>query len=84
MSWHYRVGREKQADGSFYYTVREWYTPDKEYGEGWTKPITPGGSTKKELFEVLEMMIKDVKKYSVFTDTEDIAGLLQPGEGTES
>lgn len=77
LMWHYRAGRLIQADGSSYYVVIEWYKggwymEGKRMSAGWTGAIKPGGDTKQELIEDLEMMLADVKRHKAFTLKEDV------------
>lgn len=86
MSWHYRAGRKTLPDGSDYYVVIEWYSPHEMFGKGkkragWTDEITPGGVTKQELIEDLEMMLADVKRHKAFTlGADEVVNDLQPSD----
>ncbi len=60
MTWHYIPVRYKSEDGTWVYTVQEFYgkflhTADKH-------GISAMGESKKELIRDLEMMLNDLKK----------------------
>lgn len=67
MTWHYRI-RKRVFIGEPWYDIVEFYHMRPS---GWTKDgMTPGGSTRQEVIENLEMMLRDAKKYRTLVDKE--------------
>jgi hypothetical protein len=61
MTWHYQV-RQREDTGTIYFDIAEVYTdPDGST----INSIAPIGDTKDELILVLEMVLRDAKKYPV-------------------
>lgn len=64
MSWRYGVTVQKLPDGTDYYQIRELFRVENGGWNSWTEnPIAPGGHTRKELIEDLELMLKDAKDF---------------------
>jgi len=64
MTWHYRAFKVMSKDKKKmpYYCVKEYFNTGRN--TFWIEEaITPIGDTKKELIEILEMMLKDIKHY---------------------
>ena len=74
MTWHYQVFKiiSKSKKHKPYFCIKEVYenVPLRK-GIGWTKDsVAPIGDTKKELFETIDMMLKDAKHYKVKVEKE--------------
>lgn len=69
MKWWYRPCKKFTSKGTPYFCVVEYYKSRKE--RLWSKePITPMAESKKELIEILEMMLKDIKNSRTLIDNE--------------
>lgn len=76
-SWRYGLIEYDKPDGSKWYEVHELYLNNKHEVHSWTENgVSAGGDTPDEVIEVLEMMIKDVKKYKPFVDAPKKEGTL--------
>ena len=69
MNWCYRIfkcipkrikGKKEILQPKPYYCIKEVYSPKNKLS--WTKdPIAPIADTRKELIEILELMLKDAR-----------------------
>ena len=70
MTWNYRIikHQHKNPKDGYWYAVHEvYYDMPEKNSHSWTEePIDIVGDTKKEVIEILEMMLKDVKNQKVF------------------
>lgn len=64
MNWHYQV-RKKVIEDETVFDLVEVYKNPRVWTEKGMKPI---GNTKKEVIQILEMMLDDAKKYPVLHD----------------
>ena len=68
--WRYIPLRYREDDGTWFYTVQEFY---RQYGYTLEQLGIPAmGERRRELIERLEMMIKDLKKHRTKTVKEII------------
>ena len=67
MTWSYRVC--KTPDGL--YSIREVYYNEKDEPDSWTEAILDGYEDSKEIYEDLQMMMRDVIRHSVVEIPED-------------
>ncbi len=66
MSWHYQV-RRRVIDGEPWFDIVEVY--GKTYGHT-VEGMTPESETKEGVVRVLEMMLKDAKRYRTLVEKE--------------
>ena len=69
--WHYQAVRRKWKDGTMWLQVHEVYDLDAEGIVKTMEGIRPGGETRDELIEQLQMMIKDVAEFPVWDDDDE-------------
>jgi len=70
MTWNYRIIHHDKADYPDYAIHEVFYDKDGKV-ESWTSnPIDPSGESKAEVIRVLEMMIKDIKKAPILTESK--------------
>ena len=68
MSWHYQI-RQRIIENQKWYDIVEVYDGDVGHTiEG----MKPEGESRKEVINVLEMMLADAHKYKILVDTEEM------------
>lgn len=66
MPWSYRL-RKRMFNGTPWFDVVEYYVSGKS--KGWTQDgMAPGGETRDEVINCLEMMLADVKGSKVLVE----------------
>ena len=67
MSWHYQI-RQRIIENQKWYDIVEVYDGDVGHTiEG----MKPEGESRKEVINVLEMMLADAHKYKILVDTDE-------------
>lgn len=70
--WNYRVFKSKDPEcDEEYYTLIECFYDKNKKPWAYSEEAKPFGNTKKELIQVLEMMLKDAKKKAPVLTEED-------------
>lgn len=71
MSWNYRIikKRDKELKEDMYFLAEVFYEHDGSL-RGYSEEASVWGSNKDEIIEVLNMMLKDAKKYPVLNEKE--------------
>ncbi len=71
MSWNYRIikKRDKELKEDMYFLAEVFYEHDGSL-RGYSEEASVWGSSKDEIIEVLNMMLKDAKKYPVLNEKE--------------
>lgn len=61
--WYFRPLKKKCSNGTFRWSVCEFYPKCGHTGE-----IIPYGETKQQLIQTLKWMLKDIQKYKPIVD----------------
>ena len=71
VSWNYRIikKRDKELKEDHYFLAEVFYERDGSL-RGYSEETSIWANNKDEIIEVLNMMLKDAKKYSVLNEKE--------------